>query len=424
MTVVIAGVACVLVVAALYLGRRDLAHPAWAFAIPWFLWVAVAQLRLTTFEHSWSFSYAALVIGGGLLFSFGAVLAAGFAPVRGTLHVSMNRYSVPRFVAIAVALLITAGIGLAWKASIVGGVPLFSGEIDVLRARAHSEEHHVPGLVTVLTDGFLLALWLALASLVIAWDSLAISRRLSLGALATAAFLGTASSGSRNSMLGAIAVPIVAWYVLSRQSSSWRRRLIIFGGAVALVLLLAGYTAVRSGQTESPSERFAAHQAHGDQIRRAALLLYMGGVFGFEVERRVTELVPKHSQYANGVATLQLLPDRLFPHGKPFYDSVTTSTGLYDSTAPFWTVATYQGRAFIDFGVAGITFESLLLGLILGGAYRLCRSRSWLISTVIAGYAAYYALFLFYENLISINPTFAYDLLGLAIIEFCSRKPE
>jgi oligosaccharide repeat unit polymerase len=293
--------------------------------------------------------------------------------------------------------------------------------------RAYAPNRHVPGVATLLTDGFPVALWILLAVLMIAWPSLGRTRRLGLVAAACGAFVGAAAGGSRNAMLIVVGIPLIAAYLLRKGRLS-RRQGAVSVGVVALILLgLTGYSAARSSQATTGISRFVVAETHGSKVKRGPLLLYVGGVFAFETERRMTEQIPQPFDYSNGVATLQLLPDLFFPEGKPDLGSIATATGLDSNTPPYWTVSTYQGRAFDDFGTIGVIVESLVLGLFFGLAYQLCRGRTWLVAAVVGAYVAYYAAFSFYESLLSVNPAFMYDLLLLAGIEAVARargKPQ
>jgi hypothetical protein len=133
-TIAIVVVALVVCASLLWLGRHDLTHPAVAFGAVWFAWVAISQLRVTEVEGPWSVGFAAVVFGGAFLLMAAALVAGGTAVVRGTIR---PRPLDPRVVVAAALVLGLGGVaGLAWEAHILGGIPLFSGETDVLRGRA------------------------------------------------------------------------------------------------------------------------------------------------------------------------------------------------------------------------------------------------------------------------------------------------
>ena len=424
-SVVIAAVAALALTAIVILGRDDLSRPAVAFGAIWFLCVGTAQMRLTTFEHAWSVKFAALVIGGGLALIAAALLAGGSAPARGSMSAARSAYDPTRLLIAAVVLIAGGVAGLAWKASIVGGVPLFSGQIDVLRTRAYGSEGEiaVPAPATFLTNGFHLAFWSLLIVLWTGWARARLRRIVAASCLGAAA-VGALSGGSRNLGLLLIAVPAIAAYVLHPRFSP-RRKAALAGVAALAVAGLSGMYLIRSEQREAGRDTFLNRELDAlPAPLRPLLPVYIGGAFPFEAERRLADAVPASFSYSNGVANLQGFPDVLFPEGKVIYGDVVASlTYETPTTTPYWTVATYQGRAILDFGVPGVAVVSLLLGLLLGGAYRWARGRTGFFPLAVIGYAAYYAAFSVYDNLASVAVMSAgYDLLAIAVVDRVVRR--
>ena len=421
----IAGASLLAAAATVALGRRDLSRPAVAFGALWFGCIAAAQLRLTTFERQWSLEFTALVFGGGVALVAATVFAGGTAPARGAMSAARFVYDPTRLVIASVALVAGGVAGLAWKASIIGGVPLFSGQIDVLRARAYGAEGEiaVPAPATFLTNGFHLACWSLLVALWAGWGR-SLSRRTVAAACLLAAVVGALSGGSRNLVLLLIAVPVIAAYVLHPRLSPRHMAGVAAVAAVAVAGLSAVYL-LRAEQREAGRDTFLNRELDAlPAPLRPLLPLYIGGVFPFEAERRLTDAVPTRFSYSNGVATLQGLPDALFPAGKVIYGDVVASL-TYETTAttPYWTVATYQGRAILDFGALGVVVISLLLGLSLGGAYRWARGRAGFFPLAVVAYVAYYAAFMLYDNLASVAVmSAAYDLLAIAVVDRIARR--
>jgi oligosaccharide repeat unit polymerase len=423
--IAIAGAALFAFALIVALGRRDVSRPAIAFGAVWFLCVAAAQMRLTTFEHAWSLEFTAVVFGGGLTLVAAALLAAGSAPARGSVSATPSAYRPTRLVISAVALLVGGVAGLAWKATIVGGIPLFSGEIDVLRARAYGPEGEiaVPAWSTFLTNGFHLAFWCLLAALWAGWGSSS-GRRVVAAFLLGAAVVGALSGGSRNLVLLLVAIPVVAAYVLQGRLSS-RQKLALAGVAAIAVVGATALYLVRVHEREAGRQTFINRELDALPPPLQPLLpLYVGGVFPFEAERRLAEAVPSRFAYGNGAVTLQGLPDALFPNGKIIYaDVVASLTYETTETTPYWTVATYQGRALADFGLPGVAVVSVLLGLLLGGAYRWARGHAGLFSVAVIGYVVYYAAFMVYDNFASVAAmSAAYDLLAIGVLDRIVRR--
>ena len=408
---------------AFLLSRDDLTRPAGLFAMTFFAFVALAQLRLTSFETTWTAGQAAVILGGGLAFAGTATVAAGWRPVRGSISLDVARYAPARLVWIAIVLLAGAVAGLIYKASILGGVPLLSDDPDVVRLRAYGSagDVAVPAWSTFLTNGFYLALWCLLAAV-------GLRRRASrmwTGAvclLAIAALAGAAAEGSRNIVLFALVVPVVVAYVLIPR---WSPRQRLAAGMVALVLVagVAGAFLLRTGH--GATRGFVDREVQSQPaLVRPVIPLYMAGVYSLETLRRLMGSVPEQMRYERGTASLQALPDAFFPQGKYGYTAELTFLTHKLPDDPTWTVASYQGRPLADFGPAGVIGVSVLLGLLLGGGWRACRDRQTLLAAVGVGYVAYMAAFLVYENLLSVGLAAVYDLALLALIErFVRGRP-
>lgn len=421
----VASAAVLCLLAVLYFGRRDLTHPIVAFGSIFFAFVTLAQIRLTPFEKPWSAEFALVVFGGALLFVAAALLTAGSRGVRGSFAVKAAEYRSTRLLFAALILLCGGAIGLTWKARILGGVPLFSGQIDVLRQSAFGNEGEivVPAWSTFLTDGFYLAFW-CLGAALWAGPTLRRSLRWIIVLLMVAALIGVLSEGSRNLLLLALAMPALALYW------TWRLPGILkvavgVGAAFLVVALLGAFFVVRINQRAGSAD-FVSHEVKSAPVVLQPFVpIYMGGVFTLETERRLMEAVPARFSYGLGTYTLQGLPDRLFPNGKNAYSDALGSLTYTDAaTTPYWTVATYQGRALADFGVSGVVIVSALLGVLFGIAYRACRGGTRLFSVAALAYVTYYCAFLFYDNLASIAVmAVIYDLGVLAAVDILSRSP-
>jgi oligosaccharide repeat unit polymerase len=411
MRIGVALVALAIAAAAAYLGRRDLSRPAVVFGLSWFGFVALAQLHLTEVETDWSFSFAAATIGGGVTFMIAALAASGTAPARAAVTLDRDRYKIDRLVGIAVVLMLGATAGWVYKAHVLGGVPLLSGDPDAIRGRAFTGAG-VPAWSSALTGGFYLAFWILLAAARMSWGSLGRLRRAALLALAAAALFGVALDASRNVMLLAVGVPAVAAYVLSAPAGR-RQALLRAGVALLLVVAIVGgvfLARLAQGNAGDAGNRFI----HRELDRRSVVLrplipLYVNGVLPLDGLQGLREAIPDYAPWGEGTYSLLSLPSRLFTHEKPLV-GVIVSNQLAGRGAGFWTVASYQGRAFGDYGTAGVIGVSGLLGLLFGGAYRFARRRSGIFALVLIGYVAYYSAYLIYDNLLSFTLIGLYDL--------------
>jgi hypothetical protein len=391
--------------------------------VPWFAFIAIAQLRLTDLEGSWSTGFTVLVIGGGLAFVVAALLAGGTAPARGRIEVRREDFALRRLVIVAVFLLAAGCVGAWYKAHLLGDVPLLSGNADLIRGRAGGGDIAVPAWASALTDCFFLSMWAALAAL---WVLPRRSRRWAAGGLVLLAGLGVFGAtleASRNITLLALAIPAIAVYLIARPARR-RARLAQLGVGLAIVLVVVGGAfVVRLTQTESAGHDYlTAETKRQPPALRPVIPLYINGVFPLEAERRLYEEVPGHEPYGLGSYGLLSLPDAFYPEGKPDYGDVVgllmqNRAGNPAEGGLNWTVATYQGRAYADLGAPGVILLSLLLGLAFGRLYRWARSRDGFLSVAIVGYVAYYSALMLYDNLLSFTIIAVFDLFAIMVLE-------
>jgi hypothetical protein len=407
--IAVAVIAVGLVGATAYLGRRDLSRPAVVFGVVWFTFVAAAQLQLTSAESDWSAGFAAVTVGGGAAFMLAALAAAGTRPARRSASLGIGRYKPERLLAIAIVLMLGGAAGAAYKAHVLGGVPLFSDSIDITRARAFAVG--LPAWSSALTGGFYLAFWMLLAAVRTGWRWQRPAQRTVLLGLAALSLLGVALDGSRNLVLLAVGVPLVAGYLLSPPAPGRRFALRAGIATLGLAVAVGGLYVARleQGASNTGAEFVKRELRSQPAVLRPFLPVYINGVLPLDASQVLRDAVPAHAPWGKGTYSLLSLPSAAFPDGKPVFSDIV-SEQLLTRNASFWTVATYQGRAYADFGEPGVIAASLLLGLMFGSAYRLGRSRSGLFGVILIGYVAYYAAYLTYDNLLSFTLIGFYDL--------------
>lgn len=382
----------------------------------WFGFAALAQLSLTDFERAWSAGFAEQVFGGGLLLAGMAVLAAGLAPVRGTISIDWESYSSRRALAAAAGLLAAGAAGLAVIATELGGIPVLASDVDTARIQAIGlyGEPAIPGWTVILTSGFQLSLWLCALAVRLDRDG-EVWVKIAAGGLAVAAFAGIAAGGSRHPVIFALFVPAVAMYLLARPSPARARLLLAFALGV-LVLALGGLFLVRSDDAGDVRETGEVEVGGYAAPLRPLVPIYVSGAYPLEEARRVAERVPGGAARGNGRFLLAGLPDRAFPEGKPDYFELLRQFSRTSLEEPFWFVATYQARAYLDFGLPGVLIWSLVVGALLGLAYRLARGGRSLFAVAVVGYAAYFAAVSTYESPFT-DPRAAIELLAILALE-------
>lgn len=404
----------------LWLGRRDVTRPYVAFGVTWFGFVALAQARLTDLERPWSTGFTLLALGGGLVLTLAALLAAGTAPARGTIRLRREEVNARRLIAVAAVLIAGGAIGAAYKAHVLGGIPLFSGDPDVVRGRAiQAGESAIPAWSSALTGGFYIGMWAALAAGWVLRPRVSRMRLLPLGLLAAAGLLGVALEASRNLVLFAIVVPALGAYLLrppgrERAQAAW---------AVAAVGVLAfgvgGLFALRTARGETRAGTYISQEMDKQpRLVRPLVPLYVNGVYPLEAARRLYEVVPQQIPYDVGGASLTSFPDKFFPEGKSRYGLhlaalMTPPEGVAGLT---WSVGSYQGRLIADLGWRGVLLGSLLIGLAAGALYRWARGRAGFLPVALIAYVAYDSAFMVYDNALSFSLISIYDLFVVALM--------
>ena len=401
--------------AILWLGRRDLTHPAVAFGLAWFLSVAITQLDLTSFVQPWSGSFALLVFGGGLAFVAAAVISAGTDRARGTVARSDPTTSRGASCWRRWSCWQAACWAAGWRAAFSAACRCSRGTSTRCGPGAYGNGNvAIPSYVTFLSNGFYLGGWCLLAYLWLRWRE--------LSSLAIAAI---AAGGVR---------PRSARSPAARATSSSTR------SAVPLVAVYASTHGCLDGRSDHRGRRCPApgrlqrrlHRPLGGQrgtdqyldfelsrqprMLRPLVPLYVATAYPFEAERRYVLAMPGKFSPTRGGATLASLPDAAFPHGKPPLGNMIGTLTHTSPKAPNWTVASYQGRIIADFGATAVLPFSILLGLLLGAGYRACRGRRGLLALAAVGIIAYYAAFMTYDNLLSFSLGVFYDLAVVACV--------
>ena len=406
-------------------GRRDLTRPAVAFGISWFGFVALAQARLTDVEQPWSWSFAAVVIGGGLLFVVAATAAGGTAPARGNVRLGRESLHGRRLAAVAAVLIVAGCAGAAYKAHLAGGVPLLSSDPDAVRGRLLLSPP--PTWATALTNGFYLGAWCALLAM---WVVRPLPRPAAAGLalLALAGLLGASLEASRNVLLFALAVPVIAAYV-TRSPGRQAVRLAASATVVCAVLaVVGGLYVIRVERSGSGAKTYVQQQTKRQpSLLRPLIPLYINAAFPLEAARRLHEAVPDRTAYRLGAASLTSLPDKAFPGGKPAYgETLAALMRKPEGQAQVaWTVGSYQGRLLADLGWVGVLLGSALLGLAAGAAYRWARGLTGLAAVAIVCYLAYFSAYLIYDNHLSFSLIWFFDIAVLATIgAWCTGRAD
>jgi hypothetical protein len=404
----------------LWLGRRDLTRPAVAFGVPWFAFVALAQLRLTDLEQPWSIGFTLVAFGGGIAFVVAAVLATGTDGARGTIPLEREQINTRRLLTVAILLLLAGVPAVFYRAHVLGGIPLLSENPDVVRGRVfHNGEVILPGWSSALTGGFYIGLWAVLVAIWALAPRVSRRRLVPLWLLALVALFGVSLEASRNLILFAVVVPALGAYLMARPGGSRRAHVgWVVASVCVFVLGVGGLYALRLTRGDSNARTYIAQQ--GDKLPagvRPILPLYVNAAYSLEAARRVYEAVPGQLAYENGAASLTSLPDKLFPEGKSQLGGHVATLMQTEAHARItWTVSSYQGRLLADLGWRGVMLGSMLLGLGLGSLYRWARGKAGFLPLALIAYVVYYCAYMVYDNPLSFSLIAVYDLGIIALM--------
>lgn len=418
-SVLTAVIALLLAATLLWLGRNDLTRAAVAFGVPWFGLVAVAQLRLTSVEYPWSTGFTFLAIGGGLAFVVAATLAGGTLPSRGVVAVDRQQVREQRLVLAALVLIAGGVVGVAYKAHVLGAIPLLSDNPDVVRGSVvRNGEAVLPPWSSALTNGLYLGMWCVLAALWVGQEGRSRARVVGLWLLAGAAMVGVCLEASRNAVLFALVVPGIAAYLLAGPRGRASTAAWIAAAICVLAVGVGGLFVVRLMRASSDARTYIETELDRQpQALRPLLPIYINAVFPIEAARRLNDAVPNQVPYGFGANSLVSLPAAFFPEGKPDMGGdvgglMRTGTGEQLT----WTVATYQGPLIADLGWQGVVLGSLLLGLAFGSLQRWARRRTGFLAVAVIAYVAYYSAYMLYDNLLSFTVIAVYDLAVIAVV--------
>jgi oligosaccharide repeat unit polymerase len=375
------------------------------FGVPWFLLAFAASLQLTPYQTAWTRETQWAVLIGPLVLIL--IATAGTRANRESLRGWVSEtIAADRGIGAALLLLIVGAFGFVVKVKLLGAIPLFSKEIDVVRAGGHGL---VPAWVTFLTDCLYLGAWIAL------WTAYrgqaTTAQRRILNCIAAAGIGATALHGSRNSLLFAIAVPVL-FLAMTRSSKAGSARLVV----VVLIALLFMGTAFVYRTSQHRDDAFGQYFYSGALATNSTAgklfyALYITGTYPFETlnrEDRFFATSPRghgaysaigYSGYLQGVVPKRSLYDVSRTLTRPFY----------------FNVATYEGSLIADFGLVGVVLGSAALGFLVRRVrLRLLRAPSD-FAVMLYAYALYLCAFLIYENLLFFYPFQPWDIAVLAV---------
>jgi oligosaccharide repeat unit polymerase len=400
---IVALIALLLLAACLLLRGTDWTRPHIVLLVPWYGAVALSQLRLTSYQTPWSSSLSVLALAGPLILALASSIADGGGSRAAFAHVIDVRLDHGRLRMVVRGLLLGALVGSIIKFKVQGGLALFSSDIDATRGT-----FHIPGPVTLLTDGFFLSAWLNLIGM---YATRRRGRPVSTADLLLLGIsvFGATASASRNTILLTLAVPFIFAYVigiLRRPSLTVAVALV-----VAFLAISSGLFYIRTNQHSGSAFESSFYSVTVPQtplLLRPFLPIYVSTTAPFETLNRITKAFPLQFPYEHGWYSISLLPKQTHLHRANLYAATAVLSEPY-----YFNVATYEGPLYGDGGPAGVLLGSALIGLAIGVLRRRLARRASLAGAAVWAYVTYTIFFMAYDQLYSIFFTTFTDIFTL-----------
>lgn len=303
-----------------------------------------------------------------------------------------------------------------------GGVPLFSGQVDVVRQLAREQSNIVTGF---LSEGWTLGVMLVIASVLVA------RRRPRPSELAwlIVFLLGAFAGASRNSLLTAVIPGVLVGLHFrnsarggiqerTRQEANPRlNRLGITMGVGVLFFGLMWFQSQRIMHGVGQFERAFQQQFAGSDVKATLASLDLSLSGSFETLSRLVAAGTGGSKTDFTVLQgLGAVPRWLGYHPDLYQVTSALSAPYYMNTA------TYLAAPIVDFGIVGGLAASFLLGLLFGGVDRRLERDRTIPGQLIRYYIVYMAIFSVYEFVPFIQPNWVPVIVSLILLRYYSKS--
>lgn len=400
----------------------DLLHPARVFGSLWCFCLSLATMRLLPMISEWNFLMWSCVFSGLISFIAGFSLATPlwgknnpspdpenpdapfhsvFLPDRKALRVA------------AVCIVLGAGV-LAYEFHLIGGIPLFADNIDQMRMELFGTAGTGnPAFDTLFVKSIHFLVEFLKYGVFLAFAVLVQRRKKSRTVFLVCLFLvlfGTLayiSQAGRMFLIEIVTTSAVLFHYLRR-----RIRVVELGAAVLVLFVLlgvAGALRTQSGVTNSVIDRVRTGSGLPEgQFWEGIGFGYLTLTESFEVFYRLTTDLQTTARPKDGFLFYSV--HRIIPRANIQEYALNLYSGLF-------VTPTYMGEFYADFGVPGIVFGSLALGLLYGWVYLQRGVPSPLFWVFVRGMFVQIVFFFPYVNLFSqylnwiVDPIFLYLLI-------------
>lgn len=402
-------------------GTVDLMHPVRIFGALWCFCLSLATMRLLPIISDWNFLMWACVITGLVSFIIGFGIfrwtrgkggaSSGFTASEMSLQsVSVSNGKTLTLAAVCIAVGITV---LAYEYHLIGGVPILGEDIDVMRM----ELFGIAGQGNPIFDtlfikiihffveftkyGVFLSFIVLIQRRSKSWKVVLVCVLLML--VGTVAY---ASQAGRTFVVSIVVTCAVLFHYLRR-----RIRFAQLGVSVLIIFIflgIAGSMRVQTSEASSIVERIRAGSGFPEgQFWDGIGFGYLTLTESFEVFYRLTSDLQNTTKPHEGFLFYGL--HRLLPRANIQEYAFHLYTGAF-------VTPTYLGEFYADYGIGGILFGSLALGLFYGWAYWQGGVHNTLYWIYVRGMLIQMLFFFPYVNLFSQQITWVQDLFFMYFI--------
>lgn len=396
-------------------GIFDLMHPVRVFGSLWCFCLSLATMRLLPMNSDWNLRMWACVLTGLVSFIVGFGIAGwlwgngGEAPGFASTEIRFQGISVPigKTLALAAACIAVGTAVLAYEYHLIGGVPILAEDIDVMRMELFGiAGQGNPAFNTLFIKIIHFFVEFTKYGVFFAFIAIVQHKNKSWKVVLAGVLLiltGTVAYGSQAGRTFVIDIAITCAVLFH-----YIRRNIRFTQLCAAVLIIfiflgiAGSLRTQTGEAGSLIDRVRSGSGFPEgQFWDGVGFGYLTLTESFEVFYRLTSDLQSTTRPHDGFLFYGL--HRLLPRANIQEYTFNLYTGAF-------VTPTYLGEFYADYGIGGIFFGSLALGLFYGWVYSQGAGNNALYWVYFRGMLIQILFFFPYVNLFSQQITWIQDL--------------
>lgn len=384
--------------------KYDLASPAVLFAFFWSLALGVAQLpffRVPTWTRA---TWAAVTIPPALLI-VGSLFGAGSTAIdRQPVPFRVEKENANRLVGIVVPLMIVGLIATFYSFKLIGGIPLFSPNIDEVRTL--DVVHPFIQLVMRLVP---MCVVLCLIAAALGKDRRIILTVIGLGG--TVVLIGHASR-----LFVVTPAVVVLMFVYLTRGVTGKQLFLSTTAIVVLLMLTSVLFFERAGQHRQ--FEFESYLFQVVETRPGPLAALTPTQIGLASSLHTFAQLVK-----SGALERETGPGLYSMHGFDRYFAAKDSAEVGRRVVGALWTGTYLVDVYGDWGLLGACIWSILCGLIYGFVYRRMVGSGTMSSLLLYAYMSFWLIFFIYLNIWTYEVFWAVDMLILWTIAHAVWRP-